>query len=639
MKRFSTILILANLICCSLLVAQRTELCPASESKKSVRYFEDAKNARKAKKDYEQIKSLCQKSITEDSTWAAPWLLLGDAARFRKDFPAMKKAYTKALAICPDIDANAHFYLGTYLYDTKKYQEAVPYLKSYLDFSTENESKNREAESLLFRAKLISNPVPFNPVIVPGITTSDPEYLPAISPDNEFCFFTRRYEEILKSSLTPKSVEKFMVAQRQSDGSFNRGEPMPFPFNLQTSNNEGGSSISKDNKFLYFTKNENGNFDLYFSENTKGVWGPVTNLGNNVNDTAQWDAQPSVASDGKTIYFTSYRDSLLGTCDIFRITKQNGGFSKPVRMPFNTNGNDKSPFIHPDGKTFYFSSDSLPGMGGFDIYMIKRQPDNSWGEPINLGYPINTENDEVGFFVSTDGKRGYFASDKLSGRGGYDIYSFEIPTDKRPDKVLLVKGQLKSDNEDEPLAARIELRNLTTSELAEVDYDSLTGKYASVVLFDADYIMTVKQEGYAYNSQYFSQEDSSLNGVTTANLDFRKMEVGAAYTLNNILFKSKSAELTPASEIIIKDFAKFLNDNPKVQVAIHGHTDSSGDPANNLRLSNDRAHAVYDFLVKSGIPAARLSWKGFGQTKPVADNESEVGKAKNRRTEFVIINK
>lgn len=633
------IYLLAFVLSPLVLTAQRTELCPPTISKKAEKYFEEAKDARKAKKDYDQIRSLCQKAIDEDTVWAAPWLLLGDVARIRKDYPTMKKAYAKAVALCPDADPNAFYHLGTYLYDTKKYTDAAPYLKSYLEFSTTDEPKNREAETLLFRAKMLSNPVPFNPVVLPGVSTSDPEYLAVISPDNEFCFFTRRFEESSKSSLTPKSVEKFMVATRQPDGNFNRGEPLPYPFNLQTSNNEGGPAISKDNRFLYFTKNDNGNFDLYYSENIKGEWGPITSMGDHVNDKKQWDAQPSVGPDGKTIYFTSYRDSVLGTCDIFKITKQNGGFSKPVRMPFNTNGNDKSPFIHPDGKTIYFSSDSLQGMGGFDIYMCKRRPDNSWGDPVNLGYPINTEGDEVGFFVSTDGTRGYYASNKLSGSGGYDIYSFEMPSDKRPEKVLLVKGQLKNDNEDIPLAAKIELRNLATSELADIDYDSLTGKYASVVLFDADYIMTVKQEGYAYNSQYFSSEDTTLKGVATADLDLRKMEVGAAYRLNNILFKSKSAELTPASEIIIRDFAKFLNENPKVQVAIHGHTDSSGDPASNLKLSNDRAHAVYDYLIKTGIPASRLSWKGFGQTKPVADNETEAGKAKNRRTEFVVVNK
>jgi outer membrane protein OmpA-like peptidoglycan-associated protein len=430
-----------------------------------------------------------------------------------------------------------------------------------------------------------------------------------------------------------------MFAKRQQDGEFNPGEPMPLPFNQYVNNNEGGATISKDNRYIFFTRNDNGNFDLYYSELIKGNWGEIINLGENVNDKKQWDAQPSLASDGKTLYFATYRDSVFGTSDIYKTVRNNGKFSVAVPLSFNTNGNEKSPFIHPDNKTIYFSSDSLPGMGGFDIYMSKKDEDNKWGTPVNLGYPINTEADEVGFFVSTDGHKGYFASNKLSGSGGYDIYSFDLPDDKKPEKVLFVKGQVKGDDEDIPLAAKIELRNLTTSEVFDVDYDSLTGNYASVVLFDADYIMTVKKEGYAYNSEYFSKSDSTIQGVVTSDMDVKKMEIGTAYKLNNILFETNSSKLNRSSENIIRDFYGFLKENPKVSVSIHGHTDTEGDAASNMKLSNDRAKAVYDFLIKSGIDQGRLSYKGFGQTKPLTENATEEGRAQNRRTEFVIINK
>ena len=624
---------------CTPALSQGIALCPTSTSKKAVKLFEEAKSAKKAKKDYQEIKELCMDAAEEDTAYAEPWLLLGDAAYGKKDFPTMKKAYSRLIELCADADAVAHYRLGTYLYDTKKYEEATKYLKSFLEFATTDEPKNKEAETLLFRAKMIANPVPFNPQIVKGVSTADPEYLAIITADNEYCYFTRRFEQSSKGSLTPQSVEKFLVAKRSQNGEFDKGEPMPPPFNQHASNNEGGATVTKDNKFLYFTKNENGNFDLFYSEKIKGVWGEITNLGENVNDKKQWDSQPSIAPDGKTLYFASYRDSVYGTSDILVTTKQNGSFSKASPLSINTNGNEKSPFIHPDSKTLYFSSDSLPGMGGFDIYMVKKNADNKWGKPINLGYPINTEADEVGFFVSTDGQRGYFASNKLSGAGGYDIYSFDLPLDKRPEKVLFVKGQVKGDNDEIPLAAKIEMRNLATSEVMEVDYDSLTGDYASVVLFDADYIMTVKKEGYAYNSEYFSQEDSTIKGVVSRELDVKKMTVGQAYKLNNILFSTSSSELNKASKNIISDFAEFLKSNPKMIVAIHGHTDSAGDADANMKLSQDRANSVYNFLIKSGINASRLSYKGFGQTKPVTGNDTEEGRAKNRRTEFVIVTK
>nr|MBP9082668.1 OmpA family protein [Bacteroidia bacterium] len=445
-------------------------------------------------------------------------------------------------------------------------------------------------------------------------------------------------DEVSKGSITPKSVEKFMISKKTAQTDFDKGQVMPPPFNMNTSNNEGGASISKDNRFLFFTRNDNGNFDLYYSEIIKDKWGQITNMGPNVNDPKQWDSQPSISPDGKTLLFATYRDTVNFTSDIYKTVKQNGTWSKATPLSINTNGNEKSPFIHPDNKTLYFSSDSLPGMGGFDIYLCRKNDKGEWGKPINLGYPINTESDEVGFFVSTDGRKGFFASNKLSGAGGYDIYSFELPEDKRPEKVLFVKGQVRGDNDEIPLAAKIEMKNLTTSETIEVDYDSLTGNYASVVSFDADYIMTIKKEGHAYNSQYFGQEDSAINGVVTSDLELRKIAVGSAYKLNNIRFATNSSELNKASKNIISDFAGFLKENPRVNVAIHGHTDSAGDAAANMILSNDRAKSVYDFLIKSGITSSRLSYRGFGQTKPVVSNENEEGRSKNRRTEFVIMN-
>ncbi len=619
--------------------AQGLKLCPPVTSKKAEKYFNDAKEARKDRKDIQSIKNLILKAAEEDTSWAEPWLFLGDVSRIKSDFKTMKMAYARLIELCPDADASAYYYLGTYLYDTKSYDESSRYLKGFLDFGSDKEAWNKEAETLLFRAKMIANPVPFNPQQLKGVSTHNPEYLAVISPDNDYCFFTRRFEEVKRGALTPQNVEKFMFSKKQADGTYDKGEPMPSPFNLSATNNEGGATISKDNRFIYFTRNDNGNFDIFFSEMIKGKWGEITNLGPMVNDARQWDSQPSLSADGKSLYFASYRDSVNGTSDIFITRKANGSFGKPERLPFCTDGNEKSPFIHPDNTTLYFSSDSLPGMGGFDIYMIKKGTNGKWGKPVNLGYPINTEADEVGFFVSTDGEKGYFASNSIKGSEGYDIYSFDLPEGKRPEKVLFVKGQLKNDQDSIPMAAKIELRNVNTSEIIDVDYDTTTGNYSSVVLFNSDYIMTVRKEGYAYTSQYFSEEDTTIKGVVTNDMEVRKIEVGQAYNLNDILFETNSSALNKGSRNVILDFATFLKANPRVSVAIHGHTDAEGDQNLNMKLSADRAKAVYDHLVSAGIQPSRLSHKGFGQTKPVASNETPDGRSKNRRTEFVIIGK
>ena len=631
---FSLSIVLISDVC-----GQGLKLCPQTKSKKAEKYFNEARDARKDRKDVQTIKNFILKAADEDSAWAEPWLFLGDVARIKSDFKTMKMAYARLIELCPDADASAYYHLGTYLYDTRNYPESVQYLKGFLDFGSEKEDWNREVQTLLFRAGMIANPVPFNPEKVKGVSTNDPEYLAVISPDNEFCFFTRRFDEFRRGSLTPQSVEKFMVSKKQPNGEYEKGEPMPYPFNLSATNNEGGATISKDNRVIYFTRNDNGNFDIFYAEMIKDKWGEITNLGSSVNDSRQWDSQPSLSSDGKSLYFASYRDSVNGTSDVFVTRKSNGSFGKPEKLSFCTNGNEKSPFIHPDNTTLYFSSDSLPGMGGFDIYMVKKDLNGKWGKPVNLGYPINTEADEVGFFVSTNGEKGYFASNSIKGSGGYDIYSFDLPAGKKPEKVLFVKGQLKNDQDSVPLAAKIELRNVNTSEIIDVDYDTSTGNYSSVVLFDADYIMTVKKEGYAYNSQYFSEEDTTIKDVVTNDMEVRKIEIGQAYKLNDILFETNSSALNKGSKNVILDFAAFLKENPKVMVAIHGHTDTEGDPVLNMKLSSDRAKAVYEELIAAGIASGRLSHKGFGQTKPVATNVTADGRAKNRRTEFVIVGK
>lgn len=619
--------------------SQDMKLCQTTESKKAKKLLDEATDLIKSRTEYSKTKAVLIECLNNDSTYAAALLALGDQAFLKKDWTTMKDCYMRLVRLCPDGDMMAHYRLGTYLYETKKPEEAIPYLKSFLSFAQEKEALNKTAETYLFRSIMMMNPVPFKPEPVKGVSTSDPEYLAAISPDNEMFFFTRRFDEAKKGSITPTSVEKLMFSKKDSLGSFDKGMPMPSPFNVSNNNNEGGPSINKDNNFIVFTRNINGNFDLCYAQKNGSDWSEIENMGNNVNDPKQWDAQPTLSSDNKTVYFTTYRDSVFGTSDIYMTIKSAEGFSKASRMAFNTNGNEKSPFIHPDNSTFYFSSDSLPGMGGFDIYMIKKDASGKWGKPVNLGYPINTESDEVGFFVSTDGNTGYFSSNKLTGTGGYDIYSFEIPSDKRPEKVLFVKGKIDSEVENIPSSTRIELKNIKTSEIINVDFDTITGHYSSVVKLDSDYILTVKGEGTAYNSRYLEVDDTTAGKIMSADVIVEQLNVGEAYKLNDILFETNSSELSKRTQNIIKDFASYLKDNKSLKVSIHGHTDNAGDPNKNMELSKARAKAVYDLLVSQGLDATRLSYQGFGQTKPIADNNNSEGMAKNRRTEFVVTSK
>lgn len=622
------------------ILSQNNFPCPSSADKKAVKYLSDAVKARKDKKDYSDVKKLFMRATDQDSAFAEAWNNLGDAAYYRKDFNTMAEAYEKLISLCPDAGADAYYRLGNYYYEKEKFGEAKTCFKKFLEFDFLKETHARDAELKIFRSRLRLSPVPFNPVPVNGISTKDPEYLAIISADNELCFFTRRYDYQDKNSITSQSNEKFMIS-RNINGEFEKGVPLPAPFNRKSSNNEGGPSISIDNTMLFFTVNDGGNFDIYYSISNNGYWDEIKNLGTDVNDPLQWDSQPAIAPDGKTLYFVSYRDSIHRTSDIYRTKLVNGVWQKPERLPsvINTNGNEKSPFIHPDNKTFYFSSDSLPGMGGMDIYVSRKDEKGNWSEPVNLGYPINTDADEVGFFVSTDGRKGYFASNSLKGVGGYDIYSFDIPVEAKPEKVLFLKGEVKDEEENLPLAARIEIKNMITKEVLEIEYDTLTGKYASVLPFKHDYLLTISKEGYAFNSKYYSLRDSTLEKPVNTEMKMRKMEVGKSYTLNNIYFATDSWVLSDTDKAVIESFSEFLKQNPSIKVAIHGHTDNSGSPSSNLSLSKNRANAVYDYLVKLGIDTSHLSYEGFGQSKPVASNSTEEGKALNRRTEFYILGK
>lgn len=632
---FASIVTLFLVVNC---IAQQS--CPPSQNKKAASYYKDAQSLYLSKRDFDKARGLVQKAIDEDPEFADAYALSGFLAQKKRDYKTMGEMLRKAIELCESVDPEAYYQLGWLEYDMKKYKEAEKHLQRFLEFDKINEEHGTKANGLLVRSKLYANPVPFDPKPVPGISTADPEYLAIISPDNDYVFFTRRYDQAQKGLISTTSVEKFMQAKR-TNGIFEKGGPMDYPFNQKAIGNEGGATITIDNKHLFFTVNKDGNFDIYFSDWNVTYWDDITNMGSEVNDPKQWDSQPSVSADGNSLYFASARDSLTGI-DIYethRDTKGKWTKAKKLPAPINTNGNDKSPFIHQDGRTLYFSSDSLPGLGGYDIFVSRMDTKGNWGEPVNLGYPINTEADEVGFFASTDGRFGYFSSNSVKGSSGYDVFSFELYPKARPQKVTLQTGELKADGPDSLVSATIELKNTFTNEMTRINVDSVTGQYAFVATLDHDVVMTIKKNGYAFESEYFSANDSSNIGPVKKNILLEKIDVGKSYTINDILFATNSFVVNDTIKAVVNEFSDYLKQNPKLTVTIEGHTDNVGNPADNLILSQSRAKSIYNYLVEKGIDKSRLSYKGFGETKPLANNGTSEGKAKNRRTVFKVIAK
>ena len=582
------------------------------------------------------------------------------AKKSRTHFTRAEKYFLKVTELCPSFNKfHSYYFLGEYYFYLKKRELSAKFLNKFIENNTRSKKDLGKAKEMLKDVEtyldLINNPVPFNPVKVAGVSSEYDEYLPLISPDGELVFFTKKYRKKPIGELTEREFEEFTFSERlNNDGvraeQFSEGKKMPFPFN--TGANQGGVTISIDNNHLFVTicnfVQVNGqpynNCDIYTSDYENGEWTNLRKLSKNVNGRTTWEGQPTITANGKKLYFASARPGGYGGIDIYQAEMdENGNWTKVQNLgpTVNTEGNEKSPFIHSDSQTLYFSSDGLIGLGGFDIFYVKYLGDGNWSEPKNIGYPINTEDDDLGFVVSTDGRNAYFSSNKFSGHGGWDIYSFELYEEAKPEKVLFVKGQLFDAEGNELSDASLELKSAKTKKVTEGMVDKISGKYAVAVPVEEneEFLMTVRKNEYAFSSQFINPEEEDFSEPVSIDLEVKPIEVGTTVKINNIHFATNSYELNETSKFILDNFLEFLNENSSIKIEIHGHTDNVGNDEENLILSKNRAKTVSDYLVEHGINSSRLSSKGFGENSPIASNETEEGKALNRRTEFVIIEK
>lgn len=645
--------------------------CQEMENTKAVELFDKANDKKKFKKD-ERMKFLDQALALEPDYVDANFLFAMEKIKTliydNKPFKPAEPYFRKVVEICPQYHSDPYYYLGFIYYEEENYDSAKVYLKKYINFSDDDDKKfNEKYDAFLYQAKqmmkyakfyseIFKTPVPFDPNPVPGICSKRDEYLPIISPDDQMMMFTRRVPVLSKDKVwqSDAEAELFSYSMRNKKGEFEVGQPMKAPFN-KSGNNEGGASLSIDNKHVYFTicKDEGGaqaNCDIYYSDYLgEGDWSEIKQVPG-INDPVYWDSQPSIAADGKTLFFASDRKGSLGGCDIFKTVRdETGKWSPPVNLGpvINTSGNEKSPFMHSDSETLYFSSDGQMGIGGYDIFYSRKNDKGEWTEPKNIGYPINNNTDDLGFFVSTDGNLGYFATNQRSkakgkGEGGWDIYSFPLYKEARPDHVALITGKAK-DNGTEPLEkVKIEIKDTKTKQKIDAVVDSVTGQYAAVINLKKtkEIIVTMKKENYAFSSQVVALKDTVFKKPTKVDVETKPISVGQTYALNNIYYETNSAELKKESMIVIEEFVEFLNANPTIKIEIQGHTDNIGDDKSNMALSSDRAFTVLEALQQLGVSKDRLvGFKGFGKNQPIATNDTEEGRSKNRRTEFVIVEK
>ena len=674
----------------SIIVAQEeAEACvkPSKKVMKLINAAVNAKDARTAVENFNAAIELDEENATAYYEYAMYAYNKGldyydkypNPARGDKSFLKAEEMFAITLDICSDYHANCSYYLGVINYTQQDMPEAIKWFKEFKkfkhsdtdrypeDFTKKLADVNEVLADLERDQKVKENVVPFKPQIVKNVSTSNDEYFPMLSPDNELIFYTRKLDRKNFGDMRSKMVEEITYSKRPSVlQNFDGGHPLPKPFNDGSFQSYGAATLSVDNKEMIVCacKKEEiygqpyMNCDLYITTYERSgaggndfSWTPLENMGEKINTPDGWEAQPSLSADGKTLYYTVYRSTSQNN-DIYIAERQEDG--SWVSRPFdeiNTAGKDKSPFLHQDSETLYFVSESTkdrPGVGGLDIFYIRKE-NGSWSKPKNIGYPINSPEDELGLFVSIDGQVAYFSS-RVGGK--WNIYSFELYEEARPQSVAILKGELKDENGDAVEDATIEIAYEGSDEVTEVKVNGDDGKYAAIIKTEVeqDVMVTVKKEGHAFDSKLITKEEiakiTEKKPVTETkqksvkiegkDLAVKELKVGEAYTINDILFATNSAELNRNSKFILRGFARFLKENKTITVAIQGHTDDVGDDAKNMELSDKRAQEVKKYLVSLGISDKRLSAKGFGETQPKLPNTSASNRAKNRRTDFVI---
>jgi outer membrane protein OmpA-like peptidoglycan-associated protein len=644
-KIFNKALFFIFLILPVLLIAQDYEL--STKSKKAKKFYESGEEyLRKQQPGLAEKEFLS--AVAVDSDFFEAYMLLGEInEQWQSDSNAVFY-YNMASQVNPEKFPPVFKIMADIEYENGWYDSAKVHYKKYLKTPAAHGKSRIESEknlaNTIFAIEAIKNPVPFQPAnLGPEVNTNSNEYFPCLTADNQTLLFTRLLSD--NRSITGRQ-EDFFISYF-GDQSWEQAIDIGAPIN--TVYNEGAPTLSADGNILIFTACESlegyggdrkgyGRCDLFVSKRVGSDWTVPYNIGPPVN-SRYWESQPSLSSDGRTLYFVSNRNN---NYDIWvTVVDDNGDWSEPRKLGpnINTDGYEGSVFIHPDNQTLYFSSDGHVGMGKLDIFMSRRNSAGEWGKPVNLGYPINSHKDDNSIVISADGALAMFASDREDGFGGLDLYGFELYEEVRPLPVTYMKGVVFDKISGEKLVARFELTDLNTGKVVVESFSNKgNGEFLVSLPTNNDYALTVSREGYLFFS-----ENISLSGENTSLEPFHKdiplepLKAGAKIILKNIFFETDKYELKKTSMVELKKMVDLLKNNPAIRVEISGHTDNTGTARYNQELSENRAQAVYEYLISNGIDANRLVFQGYGETRPIDTNETEAGKANNRRTEFMII--
>lgn len=599
--------------------------------------YEQAQNG-----NYRSAVNLLDEALKLDPKFVDAYLSLAGVYGQIKDYPKAVSTFEKAYTLD---SVYSKYYLLPYsinLAGSGRFDDALHAAEKFLAISDLNERSRKSGE---FRkgtyefavemSKKQDKQYVFEPVnLGDSVNSKDLEYFPSVTIDGKKLIFTRRIgnnEDFYQSELVNGVWRK----------------AIPLPGNINSPNyNEGAQNISQDGTWLIFTgcnfPEGLGSCDLYISYLTKKGWSKPQNLGPKVNSEF-WESTPSLSPDKRDLYFSSNVPGGFGGNDIWVCHRNDdGSWSEAYNLgpEINTSGDESTPFIHADNQTLYFNSTGHKGYSqNADLFVSKKTSDDKWSKPLNLGYPINTIDDEGSLFVSSDGKTAYYASDRSDSKGGLDIYTFELPKDVRPLKTLWVNGRVYDKNTLDGLPSAVLLTDLETGKEVSKIQTNEHGEFLVTLPVGKDYAFTVKRKGYLFYSENYNIPDNSTDSSFTANIPLSPIETNASVILKNVFFDTKETALKPPSINELDRVFELLTENPTMKIEIIGYTDDVGSEADNLQLSNGRALSVVNYLVSKGINKSRLSSKGMGESDPIADNNTDEGRAMNRRTELKVISK
>ena len=577
-----------------------------------------------------------------------------------KCLPLFEKIYKTNPNFKPDVTE----YYAYALHFEMKFDEAMKIYAKLRDQYKPTSKEFLAYEKLISQCKngkeLIKKPVE---VIIenagPEINTEYPDFAPVVTADDEEMIFTSRRPDCLGDIAPDGFHYEDLYISTKKDGKWTKGINMGTTIN--TTGHDASIALSADGSKLYIYRDVNGG-DIYYSTLKGNKWSEPKNIGKPINSN---DYEPSVciSADGKWLFFVSNRPGGKGGRDIYLCEMgKNGKWSEPRNLEeINTEQDDDAPFFHPDGKTLYFSSKGHSSMGGFDIFKSELKPNGKFSKPLNLGYPINTTDDDIYFVITASGRHGYYASSKAGGYGEKDIYiiTFKLPevatietTEpnlKIEDKeapisvistpsLILLKGIVTDAQTGKPVEATLFIiDNEKNDTLYEITSNSTTGKYLVTLPSGKNYGIVAQAPNYLFHSENFDIAQNTAYQEVQKDIQLKAIKKGEKIILKNIFFDFDKATLRKESIAELERLHKILTDNPKIKIKIGGHTDNVGSDAYNQQLSEKRAKAVVDWLIQHGIDASRLQYQGYGESAPIATNETEEGRQLNRRTEFEII--